>query len=142
MITVNFYEPTYEPSVNFTYSVICARYDQKWIYVRHHKRSTYEIPGGHIEEGETPDEAASRELMEETGALEFNIERVASYSVTIDGQTGWGRLYYAEVSSMGDIPDTSEIAEAILLDTFPEQSTHPGIQPYLFRRVNDFLSER
>ena len=139
MTEVNFYEPLFKPETKLTYSVISARYNNKWIFVRHHQRSTFEIAGGHIEEGETSLEAAGRELMEETGALRFDLECIATYSVTIDGDTGWGRLYLANVSEIGSIPDISEIAEIMLGDTLPEKVTHPLIQPHLFRRTIEFI---
>lgn len=140
MTTVNFYDPLYTPETKLTYSVISARFENKWIFVRHQKRATWEIAGGHIEEGETSLEAAGRELMEETGAVKFSLVCIATYSVTIDGETGWGRLYLADVSEIGAIPDMSEIAEAVLADHLPENLTHPEIQPHLFRRTVDYMS--
>lgn len=136
---VKFYETNFDPGEKLTYSVISARYQGKWVFVRHHQRSTFEIPGGHIEEGETADEAASRELMEETGALQFSIKCVATYSVLKDGHTGWGRLYFAGVSEIGPVPDTSEIAEVMFSDQFTENNTHPDIQPHLFRKTIEFM---
>jgi 8-oxo-dGTP diphosphatase len=138
MTQVSFYNCNFEPG-ELTYSVICARHLEQWIYVRHHKRSTYEIPGGHIEPGETSDEAASRELMEETGALLFNIKCIATYSVTRNDITGWGRLYIADITEIGPVPDKSEIAEVIFSDGFPENNTHPEIQPRLFEKVREYL---
>ncbi len=135
MTTVEFYKPYHDPEIPLTYSVITARHRGQWIMVRHHKRTTWEIPGGHIEPGETADEAASRELMEETGAIDFEIECIATYSVRKNGETGYGRLYFAEVTSIGPVPDTSEIAEIMLMDSLPENLTHPDIQPLLFRRI-------
>jgi len=79
-------------------------------------------------------------LMEETGALKFNLECIATYSVTLDGETGWGRLYIAEVLEIGPIPDISEIAEIVLMDHLPENLTHPDIQPHLFTRTIEFLN--
>jgi 8-oxo-dGTP diphosphatase len=140
MTEVNFYDPFLDPGVKLTYSVISARYKDKWLFVRHHKRSTYEIAGGHIEEGESPDEAASRELEEETGATRFNIVCISTYSVNKDGETGWGRLYFAEILEMGPIPDISEIQEVVMLDSIPDHPTHPDIQPHLFRRTLEFLN--
>jgi 8-oxo-dGTP diphosphatase len=140
MTEVHFFSPLFDPDVKITYSVISARYKDKWLFVRHHKRSTFEIAGGHIEEGESPDEAASRELEEETGALRFNIVCISTYSVKKDGETGWGRLYFADVFEIGPIPDLSEIQEIVMLDKIPDHPTHPDIQPHLFRRTLEYLA--
>ena len=140
MAEINFYNPLFIPESKLTYSIISARYRNSWIFVRHHKRTTWEIAGGHIEKEETSFEAAGRELMEETGALKFNLECIATYSVTLDGETGWGRLYIAEVLEIGPIPDISEIAEIVLMDHLPENLTHPDIQPHLFTRTIEFLN--
>jgi 8-oxo-dGTP diphosphatase len=139
MTEVTFYDPQFVPDTFLTYSVISSRYIDKWIFVRHQKRQTFEIAGGHIEEGESSLEAAGRELMEETGAMSFTLECIATYSVKKDGETGWGRLYFAEVRELGPIPDISEIAEIIFLDTIPENPTHPDIQPHLFRKTIEYL---
>ncbi len=140
MTEVNFYDPLFVPDSKLTYSVISAKFDEKWIFVRHNKRLTWEIAGGHIEEGESSFEAAGRELMEETGAIKFNLVCIATYSVTIDGETGWGRLYIAKVFEIGPIPDISEIAEIVLSDHLPENLTHPDIQPHLFTRTVEYLT--
>lgn len=139
MTEVNFFDPFFEPPDVLTYSVISARYAKKWIFVRHHLRTTIEIAGGHIEKGETSHEAACRELMEETGAVTFSIECLATYSVLKDGNTGWGRLYLADITELGPLPDNSEIAEVILREDLPENITHPDIQPKLFEKTIEFI---
>lgn len=141
MTEVKFFDPLFVPEKVLTYSVISAKFEGNWIFVRHQKRTTFEIAGGHIEKGETSYEAACRELMEETGALDFSIDCIATYSVKKDGETGWGRLYFAEVSEIGAIPDISEIAEVILLDHLPENLTHPDIQPHLFLFSELFINK-
>jgi 8-oxo-dGTP diphosphatase len=140
MTKVKFYSPSYIPEINLTYSVIAAKYLDGWLYVRHHNRKTWEIPGGHIEKGESADEAARRELVEETGALEFTIECVSTYSVLKDGETGYGRLYLARISKLGPVPDISEIAEVKTIDSLPENLTHPDIQPQLYQRVLEYMN--
>ena len=135
MTEVKFFDPLFMPDMKFTYSVIAERYKDNWLYVRHHKRDTWEIPGGHIEENETPDDAAERELIEETGAVDFKIECVATYSVLKNGKTGFGRLYFAEIFKIGPVPDISEIAEIKMMASLPENLTHPDIQPWLYERI-------
>ena len=139
-VEMDFFDPEYQPEAKLTYSVIGATYKGMWVFVRHQNRSTYEIAGGHIEAGESAYQAAERELMEETGALDFSLSCICTYSVTMNGETGFGRLYYADISEIGEIPDGSEIGEVILSDTLPENLTHPFIQPYLFDKVLEFLS--
>ncbi len=139
MTEVNFYEAVYEPGTKLTYSVISARYEDKWIFVRHNKRTTFEIAGGHIEPGESSHEAACRELMEETGAVQFTLECIATYSVKKEGITGWGRLYFAAVTELGPLPEISEIGEVIFDTKLPEKNTHPDIQPYLFKKTLEYL---
>jgi 8-oxo-dGTP diphosphatase len=141
MTEVEFHSPTFESGTKLTYSVISAKIKDKWIFVRHNKRTTWEIAGGHIEDGETSYEAAGRELMEETGALKFRLECIATYSVKKEGETGWGRLYLANVTELGQIPDMSEIAEIAILDKLPENPTHPDIQPHLFRKTLEFIGK-
>jgi 8-oxo-dGTP diphosphatase len=142
MIKVEFYDTEFIPDGKLSFSVIVTRYRGSWVFVRHALRSTLEVPGGHIEEGETSGEAAIRELKEETGSLDFDIECIATYSVNEDGKYGYGRLYFAEVRTMGEIPAGSEIAEVILADELPENLTWYRIQPHLFRKVKMILAEK
>ena len=51
--------------------VIC-RFYQQWLLTKHKIRG-WEFPGGKKEEGETLEEAAIREVEEETGARSQNI---------------------------------------------------------------------
>lgn len=139
MTRVKFYDINYMPSRGLTFSVIAARHKGRWIFVRHHDRSTWEIPAGHIEDDESPDEAARRELKEEIGAEEFTLSCVATYSVEKSGNTGYGRLYFAEITEIGVLHPNPEIAETALMDKLPGNLTYPEIQPVLFCKVLDFI---
>ena len=59
MIEVNFYEEVADDLLKF--AVIIAKTEGKWVFCKHKERETYEVPGGHREEGEAILETAKRE---------------------------------------------------------------------------------
>ncbi|KOF56526.1 MULTISPECIES: NUDIX hydrolase [Clostridium] len=120
------------------FAVIVSKFNNKFVYVRHKKRETWEIPGGHRELSEDIGKTAERELKEETGAVKFKIEPVCDYSVKKEGQPqDYGRVYYANIEELGELPDF-EIGEIKLFDYLPEKLTYPEIQPILFKWVMKF----
>ena len=108
------------PEEQMTFSVIAARYQDHWVFCRHRERDTWELPGGHIEPGETPQQAAERELWEETGAVEFTLTPVCAYSIT-----RFGMVYFAEITKLEPLPE-HEIAEICLVDVPPQNLTYPA----------------
>ncbi len=52
---------------HFTASALIINKEGKILLVNHKKLGVWLYPGGHIEEGETPDETVVREVKEETG---------------------------------------------------------------------------
>ncbi|MFZ5966936.1 MAG: NUDIX hydrolase [Bacillota bacterium] len=130
---IEFYDLN-EKGFQLKYVVICAMYQKQWIFVRHKDRVTWEVPGGHIEENESPNEAAARELKEETGAAEFQLVPICDYSVENSQGINYGRLYFAQVEAYEDLPDY-EIAEIIFKDKLPIELTYKDIQPFLMQKV-------
>ncbi|QUL57361.1 NUDIX domain-containing protein [Paenibacillus tritici] len=127
------------PEINLKYVVIVIRQGEDWVLVRHRERSTWEFAGGHIEAGETPGEAAVRELYEETGAEEYKLHPVCIYSVGSEATPeSFGMLYFAAVEKFGPLPQY-EMEERRSFRELPEAVTYPGIYPTLFAKVNEAL---
>ncbi len=112
----------------YTFAVMITHYHGQWVMVRHRDRSSWELPAGHVEAGETVMETAHRELFEETGALEYNLRPLVSYSGNYMNKKIFGMVFTAEVFSFGPLPDT-EIAEKQFFSAIPEALTYPAIQP-------------
>lgn len=132
MVTVSLISPEKEP-LQLSYVVIAARYDGGWIFVRHRRRGGYEMPAGHPGEGEESVEAAVRELTEETGAEDFVIEPVTCYSVDNGTDIQYGRLFYAEVETLGEFSDTDEIEGVKVFRRLPRKLSLPEVMTFLFR---------
>ncbi|MBS7345775.1 MAG: NUDIX domain-containing protein [Caryophanon sp.] len=60
--------------------LILVQHEGKWLTTIHERRGT-EFPGGKVEEGETLEEAAIREVYEETGVHVKDVQWFAEYAV-------------------------------------------------------------
>ena len=137
---VRFYDQALDSDLK--YVVICARFGEQWLICRHKERETWELPGGRREPEEDIHETAARELREETGVTECQMEPVAAYGVFREGESpSFGALFFADVWEMAAPPADSEMAECRLMDTIPESLTYPDIQPALFEQVQQWLEE-
>ena len=122
-----------------TYVVMGARNQDKWIFVRHRDRQTWEMPAGHIEAGESADRAAVRELFEEAGVVKSSLEVICDYEVTVGTKVEYGRLYGVTVYEM-EPQKEFEIEELLLSSDLPQSLTYPDVQTILFQRVTLHLS--
>ncbi|TMV51471.1 NUDIX domain-containing protein [Paenibacillus mesophilus] len=133
------YEPGQKWEGELEYVSIFPRKDGKWLVSRHAERDTWEFAGGRIESGETPEEAAHRELFEETGTLRCKLTPLSVYSVIHDDRPeSFGMLYYAEIEEIGPLPPY-EIAEVEWVEEIPSRLTYPSIYPPLIAKVLEYL---
>lgn len=139
MVEVTFYDKVEDGKLKF--AVIIAKSEGKWVLCKHKDRNTYEVPGGHREEGEDILSTAKRELYEETGAIDYDILPICVYSVKGNTRSGealedesFGMLYYANIR-LFESELHSEIEKVIITDALPKEWTYPLIQPKLIEEA-------
>lgn len=137
-ISTRILDPASIDEASLIYVVIAAREKGKWVFVRHRERLSWEMPAGHIEKNEPADEAARRELGEETGAFSFTLEHLCDYQVVLEKTTESGRLYSAEIHKR-KLKLEHEIAELKLTSELPTDLTYPEVQTVLFSHAESLL---
>ena len=97
--------------------VVCL-YKDKWLLTDHTFRGL-EFPGGKVEEGESPETAAIREVKEETGGLVSNIEYIGQYKVVGRGRTIIKNIYFAQIDKLEPQASYFETNGPVLLKNLP-----------------------
>lgn len=93
--------------------VIC-KLGEKWLLTKHKKRG-FEFPGGKVEQGETLEEAARREVFEETGATLDELQYIGEYEVTLNGESFVKAIYYGNIGNIEEKLDYLETKGPILI---------------------------
>src|SRR5699024_620260 len=75
--------------------VIC-KYNHQWLLTEHKERGL-EFPGGKVEEGETAEQAAVREVKEETGGIVGFLEYIGQYYVNGKNGDVIKNVYFANI---------------------------------------------
>ena len=115
-------------------AVIVSRFKGKWVLCRHKDRDTWEVPGGHREENESIFDTAKRELFEETGAKNFDIIPICTYSLS-----RYAMLFYAEIKEFDELPD-SEIERIEFFSEIPSNLTYPLLHLELVNKAISTLA--
>ena len=118
--------------------VVCSFYEGKLLLSRHKQRSTWETQGGHIEAGETPLQAARRELFEESGIKDADVYPVCDYWGFNSQECSNGMVFLAVVHSLGELPE-SEMKEIGVFDELPYNLTYPQVSPRLYEEAQKLL---
>lgn len=120
MAEIRTYDLGYCDEKEYTRVVCVCRYKDKFVFSYNKKRNGWEIPGGHIEEGETWQEAAKREMYEETGATKIEVEPVCVYKIST-----FALLCYCEILELEELPEEYEMENIMFSDELPENLTFP-----------------
>lgn len=98
--------------------VIC-RYQKKWLLTKHRNRGM-EFPGGKVEKGEAPEEAAIREVSEETGGKVDELIYVGQYFVEGKREKLAKNIYFATIKQVDKQPTYYETEGPVLLENLPK----------------------
>ena len=124
----------------YKYVVVCSNYHGQWLLSKHKRRNTWETQGGHIEPGETPLQAAERELYEESGVTDADIYPVCDYYGYDNLSHSNGMVFLAVIHHLGKMPE-SEMKETALFVTLPEELTYPNVSPLLYAESAKILAD-
>ena len=121
---------------------ICSRYEGKWLLSRHRHRATWETQGGHIEAGETPLQAACRELYEESGATEATVIPLCDYNGFDAYGHAHGVVFLALIHRLEPLPE-SEMQDVRAFAELPsaEELTYPNVTPVFFEEAKSYFKE-
>ena len=114
--------------------VVCSFFEGKPLLSYHKDHRAWETQGGHIEPGEGPEEAARRELYEESGVSDAELIPVCDYFAYDSEGSSNGRVYAAVVHRIGALPK-SEMSRVRAFDALPEDLTYPLVTPLLIREA-------
>ena len=103
-----------------TFVTVVAHKHGQILYAKGCEDGNWTLPSGRVEPGETAEEAAHRELLEETGTTVTNLEVLCYVHSLMFGLDYWGITYIGEVSSLGTFTDTDEVAEVAFWSQPPE----------------------
>ncbi len=132
MLPVNLYELSHKLDCDLTRVILVCRYKNKWVLCRHGEKGTWEIPGGHIEEGEDYLAAAKRELLEETGITKANIEKICYYKIST-----YGLICYVDVLELGTKKLVHEMDKVELFDELPLNMTYYDTHKKFIEKVSE-----
>ena len=129
MFEVKLHDLNYVDEKQLTRVVCVSKYKDKWVFSKNKKRGGWEIPGGHIEPGETWQQAARREMFEETGATKIKLKPICLYSIS-----SFAILCYAEIEELSTLPNF-EISEIGFFNTLPKDLSFPDSHKLFFETV-------
>ena len=129
MLEVKLYDLGYCDEKEYTRVVCVSKYKDKYVFSYNKKREGWEIPGGHIEEGETWQEAAKREMYEETGATKINVTPISVYKIST-----YALLCYCEIEEIEELPNY-EMEKILFSETLPENLSFPDSHKLFFDTV-------
>jgi 8-oxo-dGTP diphosphatase len=102
-----------DPDIPLPLSLVVGRHQGRTLLVLNRWRKQWELPGGMVEAGETPKQAAVREFVEETGQEVPVVAYggVATFRLMPDYRLEYAAVYEAALSSRAPLEPNDEVEE-------------------------------
>ncbi len=111
--------------------IIC-QYGDEWLLTEHKERGL-EFPGGKVEIGETAEEAAIREVKEETGGEIAEMHYISQYQVTGRSATIIKNVYFAVIDKITKEETYFETLGPVLLKKLPSNIKYDPAYSFIMK---------
>ena len=107
-----------ESHIPLPLSLVVGRHDGKVLFIFNNRRQVWELPGGMIEAGETPEAAAKRELHEETSQIASDLRYIglAKFRLKPDDRLEFGAIYACELDELHPFQPNDEAGQIMWWD--------------------------
>jgi 8-oxo-dGTP pyrophosphatase MutT (NUDIX family) len=112
------------PPLALITTALALVFDHRCLLMTHLRHRGWDIPGGHIELGETPEQAVHREVLEETGATLNKVNLLGYQHIHLLGKKttnsrypypdSYQVIYLARLGSLGAFQNTKEVSDRAL----------------------------
>ncbi len=116
--------------------VVC-KYKDQWLLTKHKERGL-EFPGGKVEDGETAEQGAIREIQEETGGVIDSIHYIGQYYVAGKKEHVIKNVYFAKIKQLIEQHTYFETEGPVLLKEIPKNVRHNKLFSFIMK--DDVLS--
>lgn len=125
------------------YSNVVWAYQGKIVFVKWKGKTTWELPWGRLEKWESSFDCAKRELYEETGITNAQLQFLCSWTLHQhkEGKSHYWNVYLANVLELWELPE-SEIEEVELFTNIPENLTYPVNQIDIVKKAQEYLANK